>query len=330
VNDAARVDIVMSTLNEERDIGEALDAALRQTVPVAVTVVDGGSRDATVSILRARAAGDGRLTVIADGVPRTLPAALNVALERTHRPFVAKVDARTFVADDFIERALAVLDEPANDDVACTGGQPEQFGTTPFGEGVAHARASCYGVGASGYADGRERAEVSSVQCGIYRRSALERVGSFDATMQFGEDEELNWRLREAGLRIVRDRAIRLAYATRPTWSAAFRQYRNYGRARVAVATKHPAFLRPHHLAPSAALAGIAALALAAPFSPAARIGFAGAIAAYAAGATIAAFAASKNAATAARIVAAFTALHAGYGIGLAEASARNAVRRLR
>ncbi len=319
----AEVDVIMSTFDEENDIEDALDAVLAQTIAVGVTVVDGGSRDRTVAILRARAQADPRLRVLADGRRRSLPDALDVALGLSSAEFVAKVDARTFVAPDFLERALAVLREPGNADVACAGGQPEQFGRTRFGQAVARARSSRFGVGASGYADRRARAEVDSVQCGVYRRSALAAVGDFDPALQYGEDEELNWRLRRAGYRIVRDSGVRFAYLTRSTWRAAFRQYRNYGRGRVAVALKHPEFARPHHLVPAAALVAGALLLAGAPFSRRARAGLGAAVLLYGAGAALAGLrACGGRAADAAATAAAFSALHAGYGLGVLEASA--------
>jgi cellulose synthase/poly-beta-1,6-N-acetylglucosamine synthase-like glycosyltransferase len=322
------VDVVISTFDEERDIERSLDAVLAQSCPALITVVDGGSRDRTPEILRRRAASEPRLRVIADGVRRSLPAALNLALSQTHLPFVAKVDARTFLAPDFLARALAVLWEAGAEDVACAGGQPEQFGTTRFGEGLARARTSVYGVGGSGYADHRPRADVQSVQCGVYRRTALDQVGRFDPTLQYGEDDELNWRLRVMGWRIVRDERIRFRYLTRPSWRSAFRQYRNYGRARVAVWEKHPGFLRPYHLAPSAALLAAVSLAVLAPFSREARAcGMAGA-ALYGLGALVAAAAGAQGRVDRVpHTIAAFTALHGGYGLGLAEALAARALR---
>lgn len=142
----ARVDVLISTFNEERSIDACLDAVLAQTAPIAVTVVDGGSSDGTVTRLRERAARDPRLTLVADGLRRTLPASLNLALAATARPFVAKVDARTFLVPDFIERALEVLDG-AGPSVVAAGGSPEQFGDTRFGAGLARARTSRFGVG---------------------------------------------------------------------------------------------------------------------------------------------------------------------------------------
>jgi succinoglycan biosynthesis protein ExoA len=314
MNDAL-VDILVSTYNEERSIDACLDAILAQSAPIAVTVIDGGSSDGTVAALHERARRDARVAVVADGVRRTLPAALNLGLTLTSRPFVAKVDARTFVARDFVERALAVI--ATGESIACAGGAPQQFGDTAFGAGLAKARTSRFGVGGSQYADLRARADVDTIQCGVYRRSALDAVGAFDPDLQFGEDEELNWRLRSAGWRLVRDASIRFRYQTRPTWNKAFAQYRNYGRARVAVARRHPGFVRPYHFAPAAAIVATVGLAAAAPFWPAALALLAAGAGVYAAGSLLAAIAAAGRDRSAIGATAmAFSALHFGYGLG--------------
>src|SRR6185312_7830129 len=130
--------------------------------------------------------------------------------------------------------------------------RPEQTGETAWGVAAALARTSRFGTGGSVYAGTSQRELVDTVQCGVYRREALERVGAFDDSMVYGEDDELNWRLREAGYRIVLDDSIRFIYFTRASLSGLFRQYRNYGRAKVRVLARHPRFLRPWHLAPAA------------------------------------------------------------------------------
>ena len=315
----SKIAIVMSTFNEERYIDRCLEAIAAQTIPCDVVVVDGGSRDRTTARLKSWAASLPSLQVVIDEKRRSLPAALNVAVALTDKPFVAKVDARTFIAPDFLERAMEVF-EQEGDRVACVGGRPEQHGETPFGEGVARARMSPFGVGASGYADNRRHSDVDSVQCGIYRRDAVLAVGGFDPALQFGEDEELNWRLRRAGYRIVRDTTIRFEYITRPTWRSAFRQYRNYGRARVNVWRKHRDFLRPHHLAPSVAIVGAVGLLLGAVLLHPLRVAAVAAFGAYALAAVMAATVSSRERPSVIPFAAAaFPALHLGYGIGLLE-----------
>jgi hypothetical protein len=160
---------------------------------------------------------------------------------------------------------------------------------------------------------------VDTVQCGVYRRAPLVAVGSFDPGMAYGEDEEVNWRLRRAGHRIVLDTSIRFHYVTRPTWRAAYRQYRNYGRARVRVVRRHPGYLRPRHLAPGVLVAGMALLAALSPASRTARRAAAAAGVAYGAGAIAEAVrvAGPARPGLAARVAACFAALHLGYGVGL-------------
>jgi succinoglycan biosynthesis protein ExoA len=314
-----RVAVVMGTLNEERHIDRSIDAIARQTISPAVVVVDNGSRDTTVDRLLSHAERDPRFFIHADGTRRSLPAAMNLGISMTRQPFVAKIDGRTFVEPDFLERALEVF-EREGDDVACVGGRLEQFGETPFGQALAYARMSHFGVGGSGFSTTVQYGDVDSVVCGVYRRSALEKVGGFDPRLQFGEDEELNWRLRQAGYRIILNRQAKIRYVARPTWQAAFQQYRNYGRARTRVVRKHPSFIRLRHVVPATALLLESALVGASFVSPRARKAAAGLFLLYAAGAlTAAALSCRSDRRAIPTTTLAFTALHLGYGVGVLE-----------
>src|SRR5262249_59388703 len=98
--------------------------------------------------------------------------------------------------------------------------------------------------------------------CGAYRGGELRAVGGFAPAMAYGEDEELNWRLRKRGGEVMLCPALRQLYCPRATMSGLWRQYWNYGRGRMRVLRKHPDFLAGRHLAPSAlviALGGFAA-----------------------------------------------------------------------
>ena len=322
-----RIDVLVSTFNEERYIDRCLDAVREQDHPrdaVRILVIDGGSTDGTVERVRAHAAQDDRITVIADGVRRNLPEALNVGIERCTGDLVAKIDAHGYPDRDFLRRAADAF-AASGPGTACVGGRPVQEGETRFGRALALARGSRIGVGASEYAGSTEIAQVDTVQCGVYRRDALVAVGSFDPEMNFGEDEEVNWRLRQAGHDIVLDTRIRFHYITRPSWQAAYRQYRNYGAARVRVVQRHPEFLRAHHLVPAAAVAGGAALLAAAPFSRAARgtLALGAGSDALIAGAAGTAAARPVDPALAPLVASAFAALHAGYGVGMLRALPR-------
>lgn len=315
-----RIDVVISTLNEERYVERCLEHVLGQDYPrelVSVVLVDGGSTDRTVELAGRMAAQDPRLEVVADGRRRTLPEALNVGIARGSGELVAKIDAHGYPATDFLRRAVEAFDS-GGEDIACVGGRPEQTGETEWGVAAALARTSRFGTGGSVYAGTSQRELVDTVQCGVYRREALERVGGFDDSMAYGEDDELNWRLREAGHRILLDDSIRFIYFTRASLRGLFRQYRNYGRAKVRVLARHPRFLRPWHLAPAAFVLGAVALVLGAALGPTwLRIAAAACAGTYIAGAVAVAFAAARSPAVALRVVAAFAAIHFGYGTGM-------------
>jgi glycosyltransferase involved in cell wall biosynthesis len=314
-----RIDVVIPAYNEEAFIGRCLDATLGQSYPaerVRVLLVDAGSSDRTLEIARGRE--EPRLVIVANGGRRlTTPEALNVGIERSDAELVARVDAHGWPEPDFLERAAATL-SGGGPDVACVGGRPLPAGDSRFGRAFTLARGSRFGVGGSVYAAPDTLVETDTVPWGMYRRAALLDAGGFDPRMQHGEDEELNWRIRRSGGRILHDPRIRFRYVPRSSLRGVFRQYRDYGRARVRVVAEHPDFLRARHLAPAAMVAGAVALAGAAPFSRPARLGLAGGLAAYTAAAGLSAFEATRrdDAALAPLVAACFPALHAGYGVG--------------
>jgi len=313
------VDIIVSTYNEGRHIDKCLEYVLGQDYPaelVTVWVVDGGSTDNTVAIAQSWANRDQRLRIVATGQRLNLPESLNLGLERSSAAVVAKIDAHGYPEKDYIRRAVDILTE--NEDVACVGGRPVQEGETSFGRAVARARGSRVGVGGSEYGGCTERQYVQTVQCGVYRRTTLTKIGCFDPAMNFGEDDELNWRLIESGYRILLDTRIRFHYVTRPTWHAAYRQYRNYGRARVMVVRKHVRYLRPYHLVPAVFVAALFGLAMSAIFLPRAAYVLAAGGALYLGVLALESVRLSRRQLTLAPLIAtAFIALHFGYGVGM-------------
>lgn len=318
---APSIEVLVSTFNEERYIGRCLDYVLGQDYPpdrFRVLLIDGGSSDGTVEVARGFASRDPRVEVMADGHRRNLPESLNLARGRSSADLIAKVDAHGYPEKDFLRLAAEGFSS-GGPSLGCVGGRPIQEGETAFGRAVAVARRSRFGVGGSDYAGTTTRSLVDTVQCGVYRRSVLDEVGWFDPLMNFGEDEELNWRVRQAGYDILLDGRIRFHYVTRPTWKAAYRQYRNYGEARVRVVSEHPGFLKAHHLAPAAFVAGAAGLSAASISSRRARRALAGLAAAYGGGAvTAAAKAAGRgDLPLAGRVATCFAALHVGYGVGM-------------
>jgi len=84
----------------------------------------------------------------------------------------------------------------------------------------------------------------------------------FDETMVRNQDDELSYRIIDAGHTIICNPAIRSRYRVRSSIGSLARQYWAYGFWKVRVVAKHPRRAKPRHVLPSLA---IGALALVAP-----------------------------------------------------------------
>jgi hypothetical protein len=112
---------------------------------------------------------------------------------------------------------------------------------------------------------------------------------------------------------------MQITYFARPTFRGLFRQYRNYGRARVRVLRKHPSFFRLKHIVPPAMVVAWGAAAIMPLIVPSAwplSLLIAGGYAAFIAGAG-ALLATQERFPYPHYIAISLLALHFGYGLGM-------------
>jgi glycosyltransferase involved in cell wall biosynthesis len=251
------VSLVMPVWNEGRYLIDALDAIDRQTYPrekMEILIVDGGSTDDTLALARARMSRDPRITILG-GPGVNTPAAMNIGIAAASGTLVAKVDGHGEINAEFIQTAVEHL---GGDAVGCVGPRIIPLSGSDTEGAISLARFSRLGVGGGVYTAPASLHATATVQCGVYRRDVLDSVGAFDEQLVFGEDEELNYRIRLAGWTILMHPGMQFRYHVRPSVAALARQYYRYGRARVAVVRKHPRFFRPKHAVPSVALTALA------------------------------------------------------------------------
>jgi len=249
---APTVTVVLPTLNERGFIRDALDSLLAQDYSsiVEILVCDGGSSDGTREIVKASASP----VRLLDNPGVTAAAGMNVGIANAGGDIVCRADAHTVYANDYVRRCVETLIETGADNV---GGRMVPVGTSAFGRAVAAVTSSPFGVGPGRFHYAEQRQDVDTVYLGCWRRETLREVGGYDehALQWAAEDQELNFRLRSRGGRVVLDPSIRSWYFPREDPRSLARQYANYGMAKASTLAKHRTLPTWRPLAPAALVA---------------------------------------------------------------------------
>jgi glycosyltransferase involved in cell wall biosynthesis len=251
------VSIVLCVLNEQRHLAEAVAHALDQDHlgRLELVIALGPSRDRTDEIAAELAAADPRIRTVRNPDPSgSTPAGLNAALEATRYPIVVRIDGHSLLPRDYVRIAVETMRETGADNV---GGIMAAEGGTAFEQAVARAMTSRFGVGNASFHTGGEAGEADTVYLGVFRRSALERVGGYDETFLRAQDWEMNLRIRRTGGLVWFQPRLRVSYRPRSTVRALGRQYFHYGRWRRVVMRRHEGTVNFRYLAPPIALGGV-------------------------------------------------------------------------
>jgi Glycosyltransferases, probably involved in cell wall biogenesis len=320
------VSIVVAARNESRSIGECLRGLLAQDYPpdrYEVLVVDGSSTDDTVDQVRAIAERDTRVSIV-DNPARIAPAAFNLGIRASRGEIVGLMSAHGAPASDYLRRGVSDLSSTGAWGV---GGRIGRVGVTPRQRAIGRATSSPFGVGNAVHNYGTEQRWVETAFPGLWPRWVFERVGLFDQELVRNQDDELSFRIRAAGGRILYDPAIVVAYAPRSSLRRLFSQYRQYGMWKVRVYQKQPRAIRLRQVVPPVWVAVLVGGWLLTPVTilgPAASI-----VAAASYGAVMGAVAVRLGEAGVPRreIFAALSAVHVGYGVGMWAGLARFAPR---
>ena len=246
------VSVVIPLRNGAKDLPRCLEAVLAQDYPGPLDVVTavGPSEDDTLAVARAAAAADPRVRVVDNPSGRT-PSALNTAIAASAGEVVARVDGHAVIPPGYLRTAVEALRDSGADNV---GGIQAAAGETPFEQAVAAAMTSRFGVGNASFHFGGEPGPTDTVYLGVFRRSALERVGGFDETLIRNQDYELNWRIRDTGGVVWFEPRLRVRYRPRSSLRGLARQYFEYGQWKREVLRRHPRSVRLRQLVPPAAV----------------------------------------------------------------------------
>jgi mycofactocin glycosyltransferase len=232
-----------------RDRADLLAACLARVGPVAeVVVVDDGSSDPEAIAAVAREGGARMLT---QALPTGPAAARNAGLSATTAPLVAFVDSDTRPVAGWLELLLGHFEDAATAAVAPRIVVPAGRGALAAYEAVRSPLDLGDAPGSVG--PGQPIGFVPAAAL-VARREALAHVGGFDASMRFGEDVDLVWRLAAAGWAVRYEPTARVEHPQRVSVRAWLGQRIAYGSSAGPLARRHPGRLR-HVVVPAWALA---------------------------------------------------------------------------
>jgi len=238
-----KISIIVPCYNEQDTIYLLLESLLEQTYPqqeMEVVIVDGMSTDRTREQIAAFQGAHPQLNIqIVDNPKRTIPAALNRAIEAAQGEMIVRLDAHSMPRPDYVARSVEALEAGLGENV---GGVWE---IRPGGQGrlaraIAVAAAHPLGAGDARYRVGGQASAVDTVPFGAFRRELVDRIGYFDETLPTNEDYEFNVRARQAGAIIWLDPAIRSVYFARASLSDLARQYWRYGYWKLRMLLRYP------------------------------------------------------------------------------------------
>ncbi|MCC6245930.1 MAG: glycosyltransferase family 2 protein [Gemmatimonadaceae bacterium] len=179
-----RVSVIIPVRDRATMLPDAIESLLRQTrAPDEIIVVD----DASIDDSRRVALSYGERVIVLDADGSGPAAARNVGIAVATGAFIGFLDSDDLWPPSALATQLALLDAHPDAAIAWSKGMWRLLdGGTPL----------------SDKGDGAVERMVG-VNSMLFRRTAFETLGGFDASLRFGEDHDLVRRSRAAGLSIV-------------------------------------------------------------------------------------------------------------------------------
>jgi len=210
-----KVSLIATVKDSAEHVGEFLDSIRAQTrAPDEVVVVDAGSTDGTLEILRAAEA----VTVVEEP-GANIARGRNVAVAAATHDVIAVSDADCVLAPDWLERLLVPIERGADVSMGFYRPRAETF---------FQACAAAVAVPEPG--EVRPETFMPSSRSVAFRREACLDAGGYPEWLTRGEDMWLNLRWREQGVRMELAADAVAEWRPRPTLIEHWDQYAGYAR----------------------------------------------------------------------------------------------------
>lgn len=221
------ITVIMPVLNEEAHLADSVQSILSQSYAndIELILALGPSHDETNKIAKSLSKKDKRITLLDN--PRGLTTVgLNAAIKIAKHDYIVRIDAHSEPEQNYFQDGIRILLEQDADEV---GGIMQAKGRSAFQKAVAYAYTSRWGIGAASYHIGGKAGEAESAYLGIFKKSALERVGGYDETIIRGEDWDLAQRIKRTGGKVWFSPELKVTYWPRGRFSRLVKQFYSTG-----------------------------------------------------------------------------------------------------
>lgn len=265
MNDKSFLSIIVPTLNEEHYVSQALLSLTPNSdrFDYEIIVVDGGSTDRTVAIVRGLSKTNSNIKLV-HNEKRLQAAAINIGAQLAHprAEVLIRADCHAAYPERFAELVYDALQETGASSVVVP---MITTGSNCWQTAIAAAQNSRLGNGGSLHRLAQSSRWVEHGHHAAFRRETFAAIGGYDETFSHNEDAEFDIRNVQAGGTIWMECKAAVQYFPRSSLRKLGQQYFKHGAGRAKTYRKHHHTLRLRQLLPVVVLLTCVASLLVAP-----------------------------------------------------------------
>lgn len=245
------ISIVLVIRNEEEKIAECLTHLYQQTYSKDKTeliIVDGVSVDKTRQCIDKFFSENKKFEYkdvrIMDNISGQRCSGLNIGIKAAIGELIIRVDARTVLPEDYIEKCVGTSQRTNAENV---GGLQKPLARTFLQEAFAIALTNVFGIGYGRFRVGTKSDYVDTVYLGCFKRTIFDKIGYFDEESPIvSEDSDINQRINDSGGKVYMNSDIIAYYYPRENFIGLAKLYFRYGGAKAGnmIKNRKPTTLR--------------------------------------------------------------------------------------
>lgn len=202
------VSFIVVALNAGEKLNDLIGDLVKQDYDhrkIEVVFVDSKSTDDTKEVMQAFANkehGFARVC-ICENPKKILPCGWNIALKESKGEVIVRVDAHSSIPANFIRKNV----EEIKNGEKIVGGHRISIidENSAWQKTLLLAETSLFGSGIASYRRTKERKYVNSLAHAAYSREVFQNIGGYDERLARTEDNEIHYRMREAGYKFLLD-----------------------------------------------------------------------------------------------------------------------------